>query len=69
HPLLLNLLENGYDAFTKEAMEERRIAMLPPYTNHILIRSEDHNNQDSRLFLQNVRQYIAEHPQSDAKLW
>ncbi|MGO2335595.1 primosomal protein N' [Providencia sp.] len=69
HPLLLTLLENGYNAFTHEAMEERRIAMLPPYTSHILIRSEDHNNQDSRNFLQNVRQYISQHPQSDSRLW
>ncbi|WP_368885012.1 primosomal protein N' [Providencia vermicola] len=69
HPLLLTLLENGYEAFTQEAMEERRIAMLPPFSSHILLRSEDHNNQDARQFLQNVRQYITEHPQSDPRLW
>ncbi|MEQ4694157.1 MULTISPECIES: primosomal protein N' [Providencia] len=69
HPLLQTLLESGYDAFTKEAMEERRIAMLPPFSSHILIRSEDHNNQDSKQFLQKVRHYISEHPQSDPRLW
>ncbi|MER5081246.1 primosomal protein N' [Providencia stuartii] len=69
HPLLQTLLENGYDAFTREAMDERRIAMLPPFSSHILIRSEDHNNQDSRHFLQKVRHYISEHPHSDSRLW
>ncbi|EPS6103195.1 primosomal protein N' [Providencia stuartii] len=69
HPLLQTLLENGYDAFTREAMDERRIAMLPPFSSHILIRSEDHNNQDSRQFLQKVRHYISEHPHSDSRLW
>lgn len=69
HPLLQTLLESGYDAFTEEAMEERRIAMLPPFSSHILIRSEDHNNQDSKQFLQKVRHYISEHPQSDTRLW
>lgn len=69
HPLLQALLENGYDAFTREAMDERRIAMLPPFSSHILIRSEDHNNQDSRQFLQKVRHYISEHPHSDSRLW
>lgn len=57
------------DAFTREAMDERRIAMLPPFSSHILIRSEDHNNQDSRQFLQKVRHYISEHPHSDSRLW
>ncbi|HHR6038900.1 TPA: primosomal protein N' [Providencia alcalifaciens] len=69
HPLLLTLLESGYDAFSAEALEERRVAMLPPFTSHILIRSEDHNNQDARQFLQNVRHYISQHPQSDSRLW
>ncbi|SPY79290.1 Primosomal protein N' [Providencia rustigianii] len=34
-----------------------------------MIRSEDHNNQDARNFLHNVRQYISQHPQSDSRLW
>ncbi len=69
HPLLMTLLEKGYDAFTKEALEERQIVMLPPYTSHILIRSEDHNNQEAPQFLQNLRQYIEQHAERDPQLW
>ena len=29
HPLLLTLLEKGYDAFTKEALQERQATFLP----------------------------------------
>ena len=33
HPLLLTLLEKGYDAFTKEALQERQATFLPPYSD------------------------------------
>ncbi|EKT61238.1 primosomal protein N' [Providencia sneebia] len=69
HPLLLTLLEKGYAPFAHEAIEERRVAMLPPFTSHIMIRSEDHNNHDARQFLQKVRHYISEHPKYDPRLW
>ncbi|UDG80845.1 Primosomal protein N' [Candidatus Hartigia pinicola] len=69
HPLLLTLLDRGYDAFSRDAMEERRVTMLPPFTNHILIRSEDQNNQDSQKFLEKVRCYVVEHSKNDSRLW
>ncbi|CRK85702.1 Primosomal protein N' [Candidatus Providencia siddallii] len=58
HQLLLTLLKKGYNAFIRDAMEERRIAMLPPYSNHILIRSEDYNNKDAQDFLYNIKEQI-----------
>lgn len=69
HPLLMTLLEQGYDAFATEALEERSTVQLPPYTSHIMIRSEDHNNQQAPQFLHNLRHYIEQHPDRDDKLW
>ncbi|CAL1329471.1 replication restart helicase PriA [Candidatus Providencia siddallii] len=57
HPLLIKLLKNGYFSFSKEAMKERKIAMLPPYTNHILILSKN-NNKNSLIFLENIKKHI-----------
>lgn len=50
HPLLQTLLYKGYDAFAEQALAERRTMQLPPWTSHVLIRAEDHNNQQAPLF-------------------
>ncbi|PLO69820.1 primosomal protein N', partial [Klebsiella michiganensis] len=52
HPLLQTLLYKGYDAFAEQALAERQSMQLPPWTSHVLIRAEDHNNQQAPLFLQ-----------------
>ncbi|XPE25222.1 hypothetical protein ACNKHM_11060 [Shigella sonnei] len=52
HPLLQTLLYKGYDAFAEQALAERRIMQLPPWTSHVIVRAEDHNNQHAPLFLQ-----------------
>ncbi|MBJ2118850.1 MULTISPECIES: primosomal protein N' [Proteus] len=69
HPLLLTLLEKGYDAFTKEALQERQATFLPPYSSHIMIRSEDHNNQRAPQFLRQLKQFFEQHPMRDTNLW
>ena len=69
HPLLLTLLEKGYDAFTKEALQERQATFLPPYSSHIMIRSEDHNNQKAPQFLRQLKQFFEQHPMRDSHLW
>ena len=38
HPLLLTLLTGGYPAFVELALQERRVARLPPYTHMVLLR-------------------------------
>ena len=55
HPLLQVLLQQGYDAFAKQTLAERNSVFLPPYTSHIIVRAEDHDNQQAPLFLQQLR--------------
>ncbi|MDE9500187.1 primosomal protein N', partial [Xenorhabdus bovienii] len=59
----------GYDAFAQQAMEERQQVHLPPFSSHILLRSEDHDNQQASAFLQHMRQLFEHHPQRDDYLW
>ncbi|KID58948.1 DEAD/DEAH box helicase [Pseudoalteromonas luteoviolacea] len=40
HPLLQDLVNNGYQDFARYALTERQEAMLPPYTHLALIRAE-----------------------------
>ena len=42
HPLLQTLLYKGYDAFAEQALAERRMMQLPPWTSHVIVRAEDH---------------------------
>jgi primosomal protein N' (replication factor Y) len=68
HPLLQTLLYKGYDAFAEQALAERQTMQLPPWTSHVLIRAEDHNNQQAPLFLQQLRNLLQASPLAD-KLW
>lgn len=69
HPLLQTLLHKGYDAFAEQALAERQTLQLPPWTSHVIIRAEDHNNQQAPVFLQQLRNLIQASPLSDDKLW
>ncbi|ELY3774258.1 primosomal protein N' [Cronobacter dublinensis] len=69
HPLLQTLLHQGYDAFADQALAERSSVWLPPYSSHILIRAEDHHNQDAPAFLQQLRNLLQASPLADDKLW
>ena len=40
HPLLQQLIHNGYRAFALQALDERRAAHLPPFTSLALLRAE-----------------------------
>lgn len=39
HPLLLQLLNSGYNSFTKTALEERKFLSLPPYSAMTIIKA------------------------------
>ncbi len=69
HPLLQTLLSQGYDAFAEEALRTRSQVWLPPYSSHVMIRAEDHNNQQAPLFLQQLRNLLQASPLADDKLW
>ena len=40
HPLLKTLLDEGYDGFATQALEERRAAVWPPFSHLALLRGE-----------------------------
>lgn len=69
HPLLQTLLTKGYDAFANQAVEERRRVMLPPWSSHVLIRAEDHDNKQAPLFLHQLRNLVLTSPLVDEACW
>jgi primosomal protein N' (replication factor Y) len=52
HPLLQDLINNGFADFARYALLERKHAMLPPHEHQICIRSESHHKHLSVHFLQ-----------------
>ncbi|MCG8709486.1 primosomal protein N' [Brenneria sp. 4F2] len=69
HPLLQILLHQGYDAFASQTLKERQSVFLPPYTNHIVFRADDHDNQQAALFLQQLKNLLESSPLRDESLW
>ncbi len=69
HPLLQTLLKQGYDAFARQALNERKNVFLPPFTSHALFRAEDHDNQQASLFLQQLRNLLEASPLNDDNFW
>ncbi|WP_052501578.1 primosomal protein N' [Thiomicrospira microaerophila] len=58
HPLLLTLVNKGYQAFADQALVERKLAGLPPYGFQIVIRTESVAPQDGLSFLEGVKQLL-----------
>jgi primosomal protein N' (replication factor Y) len=52
HPLMQLLTRQGYDAFAEVALEERRLAALPPFSHQVLMRAESTNANDPPAFLE-----------------
>lgn len=69
HPLLQTLLSQGYDAFADQALAERVGVSLPPFSSHVLIRAEDHNNQEAPQFLHQMHNLLRSSPLADDHLW
>ncbi len=51
NPLLLTLVHEGYPAFARALMQERRLAALPPYSHVCLMRAEAVDSTQPRAFL------------------
>jgi primosomal protein N' (replication factor Y) len=51
HPLLRQLLAQGYAAAAQELLAERRMAQLPPFGHQILLRAEAHRRDAVEAFL------------------
>jgi len=57
HPLLLTLLNSGYNAFANQAMKERELAALPPYSYMAILRSEAVSASLPLQFLQQAKSF------------
>jgi primosomal protein N' (replication factor Y) len=62
HQLLQALIHKGYRHFASTALEERKLALLPPYAFLTLFRAEANQEGAGELFLSQVRQTIESHP-------
>jgi len=51
HPLLMKLIEQGYQAFAEVALQERKQAGLPPFSYQALFRVQATNAQSPQQFL------------------
>ena len=56
HPLLTTLLREGYNGFARQALAERKAAMLPPFSYQALLRVQAADIQKARAFLETVKQ-------------
>ncbi|MFQ5470448.1 MAG: primosomal protein N' [Gammaproteobacteria bacterium] len=55
NPLLNQLLQHDYSSFSRQLLEERRQAKLPPFTSLAILRAEATNEQLPVQFLQDAR--------------
>lgn len=68
HPLLRNLLENGYANFAAIALEERKLANLPPFVHFALLRAEATVKTYPLDFLTQVRNLINKLKQNSVEI-
>lgn len=54
HPLLKTLLNEGYLAFSREALKMRKVMNLPPFSAQVLIRATGRDNDKVAEFLHNL---------------
>ncbi|MGH8120290.1 MAG: replication restart helicase PriA [Gammaproteobacteria bacterium] len=55
HPLLQTLAQHDYAGFTSLLIKERKEAMLPPFSHHVLLRAEAGNMAIPGKFLEDAR--------------
>jgi len=55
HPLLLSLLQGGYESFAEEALAERRAARWPPFARLAMLRASATDPQAALQFLASAR--------------
>lgn len=59
HPLLQQLIHEGYPAFAQSSLQERAAMQLPPHGHLALLRAESVQATSPMEFLQQVRQFLA----------
>ncbi len=65
HSLLQSLLNKNYRHFADTVLEERKLALLPPFTFLTLFRAEANNSDDVETFLRQVRHTLEANPLFD----
>ena len=58
NPFLVILLKEGYGAFTKALLNERKMAALPPYTHLALLRAEAVRQNSPQDFLATIKRQL-----------
>ena len=58
HPLLTRLVNDNYEKFAQTVLQERKLAELPPYSFHALLRAEATDSGMASRFLQDAKQSI-----------
>ncbi len=61
HPLLQDLIHNGYHHFAQQALIERKLAKLPPFSYQVLIRAEANYPHYPEAFLRALTQQSLAH--------
>ncbi|MDC8832352.1 primosomal protein N' [Alteromonas gilva] len=56
HPLLQDLINNGFSHFARQALQERKLAQLPPLSSQAVFRGEANDASQVINFLQQVKQ-------------
>ncbi len=59
HPLLQDVIQNGYSAFARSALKERQQTQLPPYQFMAMFRAEGLDSAICQLWLSELQQICA----------
>jgi len=59
HPLLLTLINQGYQTFAQSVLQERQQAGLPPYSFQALLRVQAANSEAPQIFLQELTEKLS----------
>ena len=69
HPLLRTLVREGYPAFAAEALRERQVAGLPPYSHQALLRAEATRPEYAQAFLEQLLEWATRRAGVGVELW
>jgi len=69
HPLLHLLIQQGYEAFSRQALHEREQALFPPYGFQVLIRAEASQSELPEKFLESAHQLADEAAKETIAFW
>ncbi len=68
HPMLQTLIQQDYAAFARQALDERRVAALPPFSHQALIRASAVKAEIAEAFLGRAATWVAKQAAA-VQLW